>query len=91
MQEPGADVSKVQTAWLEELAAFAPGRHRVLLHDLVGGLARHAGLGQLQHHALREDEAAEALQVLLHALGEFRHHGLDLLCAGRFACAGAVR
>src|SRR5207253_387199 len=41
--------------------------YRVLLHDLVRLLAREAGLGELQQHALRVDQSVRALEVLRHA------------------------
>ena len=43
--------------------------HRVALDERVGVLARDALLRQRQQHPLRMDEAAEAVEVLLHVLG----------------------
>src|SRR5580700_409009 len=40
-------------------ALAAPGRHRVGLHQAIGVLAAHPGLGQGQQETLRVDEAAE--------------------------------
>src|SRR5258707_15855384 len=51
-----------------EVAFAAPHRHGVALHELVGVLAAGAFLGQGDQKALRMNEAAEAVEVLLHVL-----------------------
>ena len=52
----------------QEIAFAAPDRHRVALHLSVGVLAAGALLRQRHQHPLRVDEAAEAIEVLLHVL-----------------------
>src|SRR5436309_11349868 len=52
-----------------EVAFAAPYRHGVALHELVGVLAATAFLRQRDQQALRMNEAAEAVEVLLHVLG----------------------
>ena len=47
----------------------ATAAQRVSLHQLVGGLARHALAHQRQHHRLAEVEPPRLLQVLAHAGG----------------------
>src|SRR5690606_38618523 len=49
-------------------AVALPHFHRVALDQPVGVFAAHAGLGQRQQHALRMDETAHAVEVLLHPL-----------------------
>src|SRR5260370_41515798 len=49
-----------------EIAFAAPYRHGVALHELVGVLAAGAFLRQRDQQSLRMDEAAEAVEVLLH-------------------------
>ena len=47
----------------------APDVLGVALHQLIGGLPGHAFINQGEHDALREDQAARAIQVLPHAVG----------------------
>src|SRR6266849_3939204 len=49
-----------------EVAFAAPHRHGVALHELVGVLAAGAFLRQGDQKTLRMNEAAEAVEVLLH-------------------------
>src|SRR4051812_36127032 len=58
-------------------AAALPGGEGCALHDLVGLLAREAGAHELEQHAPGEDDAARALEVLEHALGEGDEAGDD--------------
>src|SRR3954452_7500300 len=51
-----------------EVAFAAPHRHSVALHELVGVLAARTFLRQRDQQALRVNEAAEAVQILLHVL-----------------------
>src|SRR6266849_3114629 len=52
-----------------EVAFAAPHRHGVALHELVGVLAASAFLRQRDQQALRMNEAAETVEVLLHVFG----------------------
>src|SRR5258705_13204799 len=49
-----------------KIAFAAPYRHRVALHQLVGVLSAGAFLRQRDQQALRMNEAAETVEVLLH-------------------------
>ena len=53
----------------EEIALALPDLHGVLLHQLVGVLARHALLRQRDQHALRMHQPAEPVEVLAHVAG----------------------
>ena len=53
----------------DSCAVRFPHLHRVALDQRIAVLAAEAGLGQREQHALRMDEAAHAVEVLLHPLG----------------------
>ena len=48
----------VAQKFFEEVLALFPDLHGVALHEAIGILARQAGLGERQKHALRMHEAA---------------------------------
>ena len=62
----GSALSSVQQ---RQLAVRLPDLHRVALNQRIGVLAAEARLGQREQHALRVDEPAHAVEILLHPLG----------------------
>src|SRR5579859_2717379 len=59
-----------------KVQSLLPGTHGKFLHDAVGVFALHAAFGQVEQKLAAEDQAAGALQVLLHAL-RIDEHLLD--------------